>query len=82
MIATAGDSYKYHIYDDLKRRFEGFTEKYRDDLVVLVADDGVWGNGGQFDGNYDFVRYAYFRKVTAATASLWSPPESGDSSDS
>jgi hypothetical protein len=82
MIATAGDSYKYHIYDDLERRFEGFTEKYRDDLVVLVADDGVWGNGGQFDGNYDFVRYAYFRKVTAATASLWSPPESGDSSDS
>ena len=74
MIATANDSYKHDIYDDELRRYEGFKEKYRDDLVVLVADDGVWGNGGQFDGNYDFVRYAFFRKVTAATASLWSPP--------
>ena len=75
LMIAIGNSYKHDVYDDELRRYEGFKEKYRDDLVVLVADDGVWGNGGQFDGNYDFVRYAFFRKVTAATASLgWSPP--------
>jgi hypothetical protein len=34
------------------------------DIAVLVADDnGVWGNGGCFDGNYDFVRYCFFRRA-------------------